>query len=106
MANTTYNIRLDKRIKQKADEIYRSMGLTLSQAINLFLTQSVIQRKLPLVEVIAAPQDIREFKSNPKAAALHDEADAYFDEAGRPTDEDVEASIMEVKRQILADGGR
>ncbi|MDR1832249.1 MAG: type II toxin-antitoxin system RelB/DinJ family antitoxin [Fusobacteriaceae bacterium] len=106
MANTTYNIRLDERIRQDADELYRSMGLTLSQAINLFLTQSVIQRKLPLVEVIAAPKEVKEFKPNPKAKVLLDEAEAYFDEAGRPTDEEVEESILEVKRQILADGGR
>ena len=31
------------------------MGLTLSSAINLFLTQSVIQGKLPINEVIAEP---------------------------------------------------
>ena len=31
------------------------MGLTLSSAVNLFLTQSVIQRRLPIAEVIAEP---------------------------------------------------
>ena len=51
--NTTYNIRIDKRIRQEADALYKSMGMSLSTAINLFLTQSVIQGKLPIVEVIA-----------------------------------------------------
>ncbi|MCL2171289.1 MAG: type II toxin-antitoxin system RelB/DinJ family antitoxin [Defluviitaleaceae bacterium] len=51
MANTTYNIRIDKNIRKQADELYKSMGLSLSSAINLFLTQSVIQRKLPLAEI-------------------------------------------------------
>ena len=53
--NTTYNIRIDSRIRQEADLLYKSMGMTLSAAINLFLTQSVIQGKLPLAEVIAEP---------------------------------------------------
>lgn len=54
-ANTTYNIRIDKRIREQADALYKSMGLSLSSAINLFLTQSVIQGRLPLTGVIAEP---------------------------------------------------
>jgi len=53
--NSTYNIRIDKDIKQEADALYKNMGMSLSAAINLFLTQSVIQRKLPLAEVVAEP---------------------------------------------------
>ena len=53
--NTTYNIRIDKRIRKQADALYKSMGLSLSSAINLFLTQSVIQGKLPISKVIAEP---------------------------------------------------
>ena len=53
--NMTYNIRIDKQIREQADVIYKSMGLSLSSAINLFLTQSVIQGKLPINEVIAEP---------------------------------------------------
>ena len=54
-ANTTYNIRIDKRIRAEADKLYKNMGMSLSTAINLFLTQSVIQGKLPIAEVIAEP---------------------------------------------------
>ena len=53
--NTTYNVRIDKRVREQADNLYKSMGLTLSSAINLFLTQSIIQGKLPINEVIAEP---------------------------------------------------
>ena len=55
MLNTTYNVRINKNIREEADALYKSMGLTLSSAINLFLTQSVIQGKLPINEVIAEP---------------------------------------------------
>ena len=53
--NITYNVRIDKQIREQADVIYKSMGLSLSAAINLFLTQSVIQGKLPISEIIAEP---------------------------------------------------
>jgi len=53
--NTTYNVRIDKEMRKKADILYKNMGLTLSSAINLFVTQSVIQGKLPLTEVVAEP---------------------------------------------------
>jgi DNA-damage-inducible protein J len=54
-SNTTYNIRIDSHIRKEADELHKSMGMSLSSAINLFLTQSVIQRRFPLGEVVAAP---------------------------------------------------
>jgi len=53
--NTTYNVRIDKEMRRKADLLYKNMGLTLSSAINLFITQSVIQGKLPLTEIVAEP---------------------------------------------------
>jgi DNA-damage-inducible protein J len=53
--NTTYNIRIDSRIRKEADALYKSMGMSLSAAVNLFLTQSVIQRRLPIDEIIAEP---------------------------------------------------
>jgi DNA-damage-inducible protein J len=55
MSNTTYNIRIDKRVREQADALYKNMGLSLSSAINLFLRQSVIQGKLPISEIIAEP---------------------------------------------------
>ena len=53
--NTTYNIRIDSRIRKEADALYKGMGMSLSSAVNLFLTQSVIQRRLPIDNVIAEP---------------------------------------------------
>ena len=55
--NTTYNIRIDSHIKKEADFLFKSIGLSLSSAVNLFLTQSVIQRRLPIDNIIADPID-------------------------------------------------
>ena len=54
-ANSTYNISIDSNISQEADALFRSMGLSLSSAINLFLKQAIIQEKLPITEIIAEP---------------------------------------------------
>jgi len=53
--NITYNIRIDRKVREQADILYKSMGLSLSSAINLFLRQSIIQGKLPISYVIAEP---------------------------------------------------
>jgi len=53
IVNTTYNIRIDQNIKKQADKLYKNIGLSLSSAINLFLTQSIIQGKLPISEIVA-----------------------------------------------------
>ena len=39
----------------QAAALYKSMGMSLSSAVNLFLTLSVIQRRLPIDNVIAEP---------------------------------------------------
>ena len=54
-SNMTYNIRIDSNVRQEADALFRSMGMSMSTAINLFLRQAVIQGKLPLTEVVAEP---------------------------------------------------
>jgi len=41
------NIYLDIHLKEQAKEIYKMYGLSLSQAVNIFLAQSVFNRGLP-----------------------------------------------------------
>ena len=53
--NATYNIRIDSQIKKDADALYKRIGMSLSSAVNLFLTQSVIQQRLPIDHIIAEP---------------------------------------------------
>lgn len=66
---TRTNVYLDKAIKEKAKEIYKQYGVSLSEAINMFLVQSVMERglpfemKIPNEETVAAMNDIREGKT-------------------------------------------
>ncbi len=41
------NVYLDSEMKAKAKEIFKRYGVSLSDAINMFLTQSVLERGLP-----------------------------------------------------------
>ncbi len=58
------NIYLDVNIKDQAKEIFNQYGLSLSQAVNIFLTQSVLNRglpfdvKIPNEETLQAMRDV------------------------------------------------
>lgn len=45
--NTTLQIRIDKKTKEKAQKTFRGMGLDMSSGIKLYLTQVVNQQKIP-----------------------------------------------------------
>jgi DNA-damage-inducible protein J len=47
MTDCVIRSRIDPLIKAEAIEVFEKMGLTLSQAIRLFLYQSVAEHKIP-----------------------------------------------------------
>ena len=59
------NVYLDSDMKEQAKQIFKKYGVSLSDAINIFLTQSVMERglpfevKLPNDETIKAIEDAR-----------------------------------------------
>jgi DNA-damage-inducible protein J len=53
-ANTTINIRTSSELKVQANDVLRRMGLDMSTAVNLFLTQIVNRNAIPFE--IAAPE--------------------------------------------------
>ena len=64
------NVYLDSDMKKQAKSIFKKYGLSLSDAINMFLTQSVMERglpfemKLPNDETIKAIEDTRAGKNS------------------------------------------
>ena len=50
------NVYLDSNLKEQAKEIYKHYGLSLSEAVNMFLAQSVFNRGLPFE--IKIPNDM------------------------------------------------
>lgn len=47
MAAVSTNIKIDPKLKQEAQELFESLGLNLSAAINMFLRQSVREQAIP-----------------------------------------------------------
>lgn len=47
------HVRIDPDDKEAAEAIYKSMGTTLSEAIRVFVKQSVIVRGYPIYPVVA-----------------------------------------------------
>ena len=45
--STTFTFRLNPDVKQEAAELFESLGITLSDAINLFLHQAIKEGGLP-----------------------------------------------------------
>ena len=66
------NVYLDKKTKEQAQEIFKQYGMGLSDAFNIFLTQSVMERgipfeiKIPNDETAQTIQDAREGKNMTK----------------------------------------
>lgn len=63
------NVYLDAAMKEKAQEIFKTYGLGLSEAFNIFLSQSVMQQgipfevKIPNDETLKAMKDVEEGKN-------------------------------------------
>ncbi len=59
------NVYLDKNLKSQAKDIYKQYGLTLSDAVNMFLAQSVFNQglpfdlKIPNDETLKAMKDVK-----------------------------------------------
>jgi DNA-damage-inducible protein J len=47
MASANINVRTDAMLKAQAQQVFESIGLDLSTAVNLFLKQTVISNNLP-----------------------------------------------------------
>jgi DNA-damage-inducible protein J len=47
MSDDVIRSRIDPDIKAKATELFKTMGLTISEAIRLFVYQSVAEKRIP-----------------------------------------------------------
>ena len=53
---TTISARIDPNIKKQAEQVFRELGLTSSQAITLFYKQVELQQGLPFI--VKIPNDL------------------------------------------------
>jgi len=72
MAKTaTINMRVDPRVKSDAESIFSNLGMTLTEAINVFLHKSILEGGLPF--------DVRQPRYNAETEAAIAEAQAIIE---------------------------
>ncbi|MCQ2546365.1 MAG: type II toxin-antitoxin system RelB/DinJ family antitoxin [Clostridia bacterium] len=72
MAKTAViNVRVEPELKQLAEDLYKSFGITITDAINLFLNKSVMEGGLPF--------ELKQPRYNAETEAAMAEADAILD---------------------------
>jgi DNA-damage-inducible protein J len=82
------NIRIDPQTKQGAEQLFSTFGITISDAVNIFLRQSLLVGGLPFEmkqpryneETEAAMQEARDIMSGKKKAKSYSSADELFTE--------------------------
>lgn len=57
MVSTNLNIRMDKEIKDPAEEIFNELGLNMTTAINVFLRASIRVHGIPFDLKLDVPQE-------------------------------------------------
>lgn len=56
MATANVQIRMDTELKKKTEKAFKSMGLTMSSAINLFCQQVINQGRIPF-DIVMPPRE-------------------------------------------------
>ena len=85
---TSMTIRMDPEIKKESQELFHSLGLDMTTAINLFLRQSLMHRGLPFevkqprynAETEAAMQEARDILAGHKKVKHYASAEEAFRE--------------------------
>lgn len=96
MATTTpTQIRIEENTKKQAVELLEGLGLTLSDAVNMFLKQVVLRKGIPFD--VAYPEEVWEFRQ---------EVEEAMEEAKRISRDSKIKSYTDVKqmfKEILGD---
>ena len=60
MATTNLNIRIEKTIKDQAEEIFNELGLNMTTAINMFLRTAIREHGIPFELKLDVPNETTE----------------------------------------------
>lgn len=87
MATTNISIRIDTDIKAKADELFSELGMNISTAFNIFVRQSIRERRIPFDislnqpngETIAAMLEAERIATDPSIKGYTDLDEMFAD---------------------------
>ncbi len=85
-------MRIEVQKKQEAEVLYRKLGITLAQAVNIFISQSLLVGGLPFEvklpsynqETENAFKEAKGIASGKIPAAIYDSTDELFEDLERP----------------------
>ena len=91
MMNAVLQIRTDQQIKSRCDSLFKDLGITISDAVNLFLRQCLVCDGLPFQphreKQINVPSDILEaMKKASKSAEENGVSNMTLDEINEEID--------------------
>ena len=86
--STNLNIRVDSNLKKDAEDLFKRLGLNMSSAINVFLTQSVREQAIPFEihenrpnkKLLKALKEVEKMKKNPEKYKGYTNIDELFDD--------------------------
>ena len=56
------SFRVDRDLKEQADALFKNLGMNTSVALNMFLTQSVREGRIPFMVTMQSPEPSQELK--------------------------------------------
>lgn len=83
-----FNMRIEEQKKREAENLYKTLGMTLPQAVNMFISQSLLVGGLPFDARIprynaateAAMQEARDISSGKIATKTYSSAEEMFED--------------------------
>ena len=78
-----FRFRINPEIKKQVEDVYAKNGLTLTQALNIFIQQSInvggfpFQENAELIKARAMERLMKELEAGENSGELIDEAEAY-----------------------------
>ena len=87
-ATTNMNIRMDKDVKEQAQQIFAQLGMDMTTAINVFLRQTIryngfpfeLRLDTPNEETLEAIREVRQMKKDPSMGKTYTDVDEMMKE--------------------------
>ena len=85
MSTANVSIRMDKQVKQDADALFASMGMTMSTAVNIFVRESlrtgtipfIISGDVPNARLVTAMEEAEKIARDPNEPSYKNAAELF-----------------------------
>ena len=86
-ATTSMSIRMDRVVKEQAQQLFKSLGMDMTTAINIFLRQALIRKGLPFEvkqqpskEFMEALNELDYMEKHPEDYKVYHNVDKMFED--------------------------